>query len=1190
MDDAGNKDLELSAKMESAFNKLGITLMDSNGQMKSTFQILSELAEKYPELDQNTKNYYASLIGGKTQVDVVNSVLSNFNTAIKANEAAMNSAGSATKENEVYLNSLQGKLKQLESAWQEFSVNTINSTVIKIILDLGTKIVKLADTDIARLIAQLAVAKIGIDLFTKALETEKVISFGKSLKAGIVTVLDTVITAFKAGASNGTVLNGVLSVLATGFKGLGSVIAANPIFAVITAFTILKTVIDKVQEAHEKELEVAQELADNYSKQVEEGESLLKTYNDLSEKTNLTTDETKNLSDAITKLSKDYGVSTDSLMKEGEERDSAIKKIQDEIDKRKQLAATAAQSAVDWKSVPLEENERDVFTERNGVQIGGVKALHSGTAAKLSQEYDLEANSVADLQKKLQGYIVDLENTTDKTKEQKKELELLSSWYKDVTDSMDRAKKGYSQALENMKEGLPITEEQQNVLYNLGEITEQDISILRGYYKYLENNTDATEENKDMVWEAASAGLSFNEVQQKIAEQEKENTGSVEDLSTKIDEEQTAYKTLAEAVDEYNNSGYLSIDTLQSLLALDDEHLSMLSMQDGQLALNTTSMDNLTSALVAERLAQLQSAAAADLNNLAMGNTEQMSNVAKAAIDANGDAATALGNKYVEAVPKIAQFTQALLNAKSVAAGKAGENVSANFETDAQKIIASYEDIAKKVTSLGATTTGQGGYGSQRTHRYTGSNRSGRGSSRSSGSGVSKSTKDEYKATIDTLYSYKNALDNAKESVDKLKDSLGDTDNYDEQEKYIRQLIDALNNQINKTNDLKKAQSNQINDYINQLRAQGFAIDYNAEKNELYINNMQHLADFSGDTAKNLESLIKKIQDLNSDNRNLDGSVRNLTGDIKDYYEQLADIPEEKLKKFNDLMDKFQQSRLDQVQAQVDDLKHEMENDPRLKALEDQIDALENQNDELDKQKELDEKILAVEQAKEKLANANRQRNIQLYTEDQGWIWTADVDSIKEAAEDLKDAQDDLNDKIKQDQIDQLKAEKEALEKSYQDRIDALENFLDEQNYQIDKANREGIKSFEELQNEMAKYGINSAEYLSKATDWLNNYNQALQRVQSTVQNITSPQAQNNIIYSSAVQDRLAQALSSTIPVAVQTGLQLSQVNYNKPTDNNKGDIYIENIQLPNVRDVDDFVEALKDLPRIATTISAGRK
>ena len=77
-----------------------------------------------------------------------------------------------------------------------------------------------------------------------------------------------------------------------------------------------------------------------------------------------------------------------------------------------------------------------------------------------------------------------------------------------------------------------------------------------------------------------------------------------------------------------------------------------------------------------------------------------------------------------------------------------------------------------------------------------------------------------------------------------------------------------------------------------------------------------------------------------------------------------------------------------------------MKNDPRIKQLEAQIDALENQNDELDKQKELEEKILEVEEAKEKLANARKQKNVQIYTEESGWIWTEDIDAIKDAQDD----------------------------------------------------------------------------------------------------------------------------------------------------------------------------------------------
>lgn len=127
----------------------------------------------------------------------------------------------------------------------------------------------------------------------------------------------------------------------------------------------------------------------------------------------------------------------------------------------------------------------------------------------------------------------------------------------------------------------------------------------------------------------------------------------------------------------------------------------------------------------------------------------------------------------------------------------------------------------------------------------------------------------------------------------------------------------------------------------------------------------------------------------------------------------------------------------------------------------------------------------------------------------------------------------------------------------------------------------------------MAKYGLDSAEYLGKATDWLNNYNKSLATLNNTVNGIlsSSSQATDGLIYSSAVQDRINQALSSIIPVTTQTGLKLNQIDYDKikgSTDNQS--IYINNIELPNVKDIDDFVEALKDLPRMATSQSTMRK
>lgn len=193
----------------------------------------------------------------------------------------------------------------------------------------------------------------------------------------------------------------------------------------------------------------------------------------------------------------------------------------------------------------------------------------------------------------------------------------------------------------------------------------------------------------------------------------------------------------------------------------------------------------------------------------------------------------------------------------------------------------------------------------------------------------------------------------------------------------------------------------------------------------------------------------------------------------------------------------------------------------------------------------------------------------------------------------MKDAQEDLNDKIKQDEIDRLNSEKDALEKSYQDRIDALQNFLDDQNYLIDKANREGIQTFEELQKQMAKFGLDNAENLKKATDWLNNYNKSLSDLNQTVSGIlsSSTKATDGLIYSSKTQDRINSALSSIMPnLDTSTGLTLSNVRTEATDKEKSNSIYINSIELPNVKDIDDFIKALQDLPRMASSQSTLRK
>lgn len=1171
----------------------GMGVIDKNtGELRSTYDILQDLSKAWGNLTSVEKQELTETVAGKTQRALFTALMQNFSTAVGASEAALNSEGSAATENAKRMDSLNGKVQQLQSAWQNLARNTINSDFVKNILSAATGMLKLVNsagglvpilTSIVSLILVFKSQSIGKDFQKLSDSITSMINGFKILKQHIT------------GAAGANVIYlGSAESATTATTGLN--LAISTLSATIGVFlgtvSLASMAVNALYNIQENARNQASEMADKYNTQAEGLSKLKEEYNNVASAQEDTSKTGDDLQKIIDKLVNQYGLSEESLKLENKTREEALGYLEEEILKRERLAAVQSKQSVSTGNWQFQiENDRKMLETTDQL---------TSKNEKLAKQYDLTGNSLTELSAKYVTAISKLDQKNDRTKQEEKDLKNLTKEYNNITNVMNAFKDGYQNTLELLQSGQQITNKDAVVLKNLGMITQEQLD-------YIEQINSMSEEAQKQIWGSAEAMEYFSNTSDNTNTKLDEMTEKIQNAedaadnwNSKLQDNIDQMKNYGDNMDILNvaqqelaNSGAITAETFEQITQ--NNLLGYLDEVDGKLQVNTNSFINSTQSIKDNAIANLEASTYEQIRAVVL---EDMKNkevdagnaaaTASGQLSAAGSQAQIMGAKMLEASGNVAVLT-AQLNELNKAEGGSGQ-VSGDTTKKVQNILSQASKTKAFIESWKPSTSSSAKKSSGGSRR-----KSSGGSGRKSGSGSkssSKSIKEEYKAEIDTLYAYKNALDNAKDSVDKLNDALKDTDNFNEQEKILRQLIDATNNQINKTNELKNAQSAQMNNYINQLRAQGFAIDYNASKNELFINNMQHLADFSGDTAKNLEKLIKKIQDLNNDNRSLDGSVRDLTGNVKDYYKQLEDIPEKKLKKFNELMKDFQQNRLDQIQNQIDDIKHEMDNDERIKAIDKQIEALEAENDTLDSQKELEEKILAVEQAKEKLANANKQKTLQVYREGQGFVWETDPDTIKDAADELKQAQDDLNDKIKQDQIDQLQAEKDALEKSYQDRIDALQKFLDEQNYQIDKANREGIKSFQDLQKEMAKYGLDSAEYLGKATDWLNNYNKSLADLNNTVNGIlsSSSQATDGLIYSSAVQDRINQALSSIIPVTTQTGLKLNQIDYDKikgNTDNQS--IYINNIELPNVKDIDDFVEALKDLPRMATSQSTMR-
>lgn len=136
------------SELRSELKKLtGVDIMaDAAGtQFKSTYDILMEISKVWDKLTDVDRANVTELLGGKRNANSVSAVLSQFQIAEKSMKDAANSAGSAAKENEVYLTSITGKLNQLDSAFQQFSKDLLDSSLIKFFVDFATATVDIAD-------------------------------------------------------------------------------------------------------------------------------------------------------------------------------------------------------------------------------------------------------------------------------------------------------------------------------------------------------------------------------------------------------------------------------------------------------------------------------------------------------------------------------------------------------------------------------------------------------------------------------------------------------------------------------------------------------------------------------------------------------------------------------------------------------------------------------------------------------------------------------------------------------------------------------------------------------------------------------------------------------------------------------------------------------------------------------------
>lgn len=143
------RDTIMDATKAASSDGKGFDILDSNGNYKSTYEIMQGLADLYDnivkkdkELGTNNLNLLLETIAGKNRANIAASILQNGDMLRSVYEDAQNSEGLAEKELNSYLDSIDGKMAQLENRAQEFWFKVIDSETIKNGIDLLSTLLK----------------------------------------------------------------------------------------------------------------------------------------------------------------------------------------------------------------------------------------------------------------------------------------------------------------------------------------------------------------------------------------------------------------------------------------------------------------------------------------------------------------------------------------------------------------------------------------------------------------------------------------------------------------------------------------------------------------------------------------------------------------------------------------------------------------------------------------------------------------------------------------------------------------------------------------------------------------------------------------------------------------------------------------------------------------------------------------
>ena len=654
------------AKLKDIYGGLGIALMDSNGQIRSTYDILKDLSKQWDGLTKNEQEYIALTSAGSNQVQNFSALMENFAVAIDATTTAYGSAGSAAKENEKAMDKIGKKAELLRSQFEQLVIGKGGSQEFaKNLLDVGIGALKLVNdlgglkTVLVALVGVIATIKVdsvlnGLTKITNIIPN-LIANVGKLGTVFNLIVSSRIDKALSGGAIQAMSLSQALQ--AAGVSASVAQVAIGGLFAVLTAGIAIYSRLKQEQEQAKQNAIDSANSFKSYSDTL--GNTLSKIQSESTTKSQLL-EINKSLNDSY---------------------DDESEKLKDINDLRAENIELLHQEATSRAAQTMHETGAEATKQRRYLQSSNV-----------GQESDFE---------RVEGLTGTPEERLKKTTELLKEFEAnqenlsnaelrrysaLSSYYNKLSDNVENAKnvvETYNEAqnivhsstdewsktvqensaeLENQGNQVQYTDEEiQQYAEDMGISFEEAKAQLESFNSGIDDNATDIDKLAKSIGVSADKLQNFADAMGLTVESAAEILPRFNEWNEAVDDIQSSYETLTQAVAEYNEQGGYTTDTLQQLLALDPAYLAALQEENGQLTINTQMLMTKMQAQAEEAKQIIYNTAIKKLNAVASGEagnaTEtagQQHNNAVAGIDAetsslNENTKAKLANAVAEA-------------------------------------------------------------------------------------------------------------------------------------------------------------------------------------------------------------------------------------------------------------------------------------------------------------------------------------------------------------------------------------------------------------------------------------------------------------------------------------------------------------------------------------------------------------